>query len=336
MTPPACAALGTILGAFLTLSATPPASAECVGRNLFSDKSSAPVAEELERKASTMPFREGRFWKISRDGMTPSYLYGTLHVSDPRLATLPPVVAGRVAQAAIVAVETTDVSSLGVGRLDAKSRGDLQESIRAAPERRAEKLLDPQDYAALKRLAKERGVPNSGARTWKAATLAVMLDSPACAKEASFNQAYLDAQVARLARDRGIELIGLETLIEQFSALDGLSPEIERALLLSVLRQSPYAKDAVETQIARYLERDAAGVVALMRLGPVPGDLEARTPPEFLDRLLDARTKRMAERLLPLLVRGNAVVAVGIAHLPGRNGLLAALERSGYTAVPVD
>ncbi|MDB5592199.1 TraB/GumN family protein [Enterovirga sp.] len=332
MPPRPCTLLGAVLTFGLLVAAIRPAVADCVA----SGRAEAAGPADLERRAAALPFREGRLWKLSRGSERPSYLFGTLHVADRRLARLPELVAEHVSRASVLALETTDVSSLGVGRLDARSRAELQEVIRAAPDRRAEMLLDGPDFAALRRLAAERGVPEAGARTWNAATLALMLDRPGCAAEAPGGPTYLDAMVARLARSRGVEIIGIETLAEQFSIFDGLAAETERALLISVLRQAPYGADAVQSQVARYLDRDAGGIVVLMQDGPVRGEAEARTPREFLDRLLDQRTLRMAKRIQPLLDRGNAVVAVGIAHLPGTSGLVALLERAGYSVSSLD
>src|SRR3546814_9044049 len=45
---------------------------------------------------------------------------------------------------------------------------------------------------------------------------------------------------------------------------------------------------------------------------------------------LDDRNHRMVERLVPLLERGKAFVAVGAAHLPGEEGMLHLLEQQGY------
>jgi uncharacterized protein YbaP (TraB family) len=44
----------------------------------------------------------------------------------------------------------------------------------------------------------------------------------------------------------------------------------------------------------------------------------------------------MAARILPLLRDGGAFVAVGAAHLPGEEGVLARLESRGYTVSRVN
>ena len=48
-------------------------------------------------------------------------------------------------------------------------------------------------------------------------------------------------------------------------------------------------------------------------------------------RLLEDRNHRMVERMLPRFDEGGAFIAIGAAHLPGESGVLALLERRGYT-----
>ena len=50
----------------------------------------------------------------------------------------------------------------------------------------------------------------------------------------------------------------------------------------------------------------------------------------YRDRLLLDRNRRMFERMLPLVQRGNAFIAVGAGHLVGEDGLLRLLERRGF------
>ena len=44
----------------------------------------------------------------------------------------------------------------------------------------------------------------------------------------------------------------------------------------------------------------------------------------------------MRERALPLLAKGGAFIAVGVAHLPGEGGLLRLLEQDGFTVERID
>ena len=43
----------------------------------------------------------------------------------------------------------------------------------------------------------------------------------------------------------------------------------------------------------------------------------------------------MAKRSAPIIDRGDAFIAVGALHLPGRDGLVARLRQAGYTVTAV-
>lgn len=313
------------------------AFAQCKGDDLFAASlQDRPWGKELRDIAAAMPNREGRLWRVSRGTEPPSYIFGTLHLSDPRLTALAGMLTERIRKASVLVIETTEMSSLGIGRPNTRTREQFRESLQASRSRRPGTLLDPSDHEALLALARERGLPPSAARKWKASALALLLDQPRCAAEAAEKQPYLDALIAQMARSADVEIVGLETLPEQFGVFDGLPAETERSLLMSVLRQAPHGASSVESQIARFLARDAGGIVALMQVGPTPEAAESRTPPDFIERLLSTRTARMAERLQPILERGNAFVAIGIGHLPGDAGLVARLRKAGWTVSVLD
>ena len=52
--------------------------------------------------------------------------------------------------------------------------------------------------------------------------------------------------------------------------------------------------------------------------------------------LIDERNLRMRDRLLPILEKGDAFVAVGAMHLSGETGLVELLRQSGYTVTRAD
>jgi uncharacterized protein len=89
--------------------------------------------------------------------------------------------------------------------------------------------------------------------------------------------------------------------------------------------------------VARYAEVDIGGSLAWLRATePIPGVVQAQVPPAFLDRLITQRNKRMRDRALPLLKRDGAFIAVGAAHLPGKEGLLFLFEKEGYEVETIE
>ena len=55
----------------------------------------------------------------------------------------------------------------------------------------------------------------------------------------------------------------------------------------------------------------------------------------FTSQVVVNRNRRMLERMQPRLREGNAFIAVGALHLPGKDGLLTLLRNKGYRVSPV-
>jgi uncharacterized protein YbaP (TraB family) len=321
------------VAALVCACAAARAGDECRGRDLFPLlRTQDPAAfAAIEAEAGAMPFSQGTLFRLSREDAPPSYVFGTLHLSDPRVVAFRPAVV-----AALEGSKTLAVESVETGERLTQSIRRHPAALLAPSDQRAASLLDAPEFAELEAMVTKAGLTASFANALKPPILALLLDLPACARADAANPTA-DARIAEMARTRGLALIGLETMIEQTGILDGLSPETGRALLIATLRQASYAEDVVESTIARYAGQDTGVLLAWMRSPSlIPGVAAARTPPEFLDRLIGRRNQRFRQRLLPLLAKGGVFVAVGAAHLPGAQGLLRLLEESGYTVERVD
>jgi hypothetical protein len=97
-------------------------------------------------------------------------------------------------------------------------------------------------------------------------------------------------------------------------------------MLRELVEQLETQPDRFDRLVENYLDGD---------MTPVFEELEAEMEREpgaraFKEALLDQRNHQMVERMMPLLERGKAFVAVGAAHLPGDEGMLHLLEQRGY------
>jgi uncharacterized protein YbaP (TraB family) len=306
--------------------------ADCHGHDLFPAlKSEAPAAyAAIETAASAMPFRHGKLFRLSRAGSEPSYLFATLHLSDPRVTSFSPQLTATLTNSKIVVLETVETGDVLL-RAIKNNHAAWRRATLARDNQRADNLLGTTDFKQLEALVARSGLPRSAAREFKASTLALLLDLSACAVRSPGTKPYLDKLVANIARENKIETVGLESMIEQIEILNGLPRETERDLLIAVLRRADRSADFIETQIARYAEGDIGGLLAwLQSAEPVRGIAQAQIPLAFVDRLITLRNHRMRDRALSLVRRGGAFIAVGAVHLPGKEGLLSLFETEGY------
>ena len=327
-----------ILATMLCLGAPGAAQAACQGNDLFPVlKSEAPAAyAAIETAANAMPFGRGKLFRLSRAGSKPSYVFATLHVPDPRITNFSPGVRAALSGSKIVALESVETGDI-LRRAIEQNRAAWRRATVASEDQGADRLLSKTDFAQLKALVVRKGLPESVAREYKPSTLALMLDLPDCAVRRPGAPPYVDELVADIAHENKIETVGLESIIEQIEVLNGLPRDTERALLIAIIRQTDRAEDFIETSVARYVEEDIGGLLAWLRSAePIPGVAEAQIPLAFLDRLITLRNHRMHDRVLPLLSRGGAFLAVGADHLPGDEGLLTLFEKGGYHVEAVE
>jgi len=289
------------------------------------------VRSEIELSAAGLENGQGVFFKISRPGAEDSYLLGTLHLNDPQAANLPPPVLRVLDRARVLITEIADlptVQSDGRNRLQLLVRDD---------EHRARRLLDKAEVADLERLLSRKGLRRRAWERLRPGVLALLLGLPPCDLSRSRRGTYAEAVLTRRAKSRGISIVGLESLQEQIDAFSDLPVEAEGAMLKAVSRQARRAEDIARTAIARYVAGDTGRLVAWMRSRePLPGDPASRLPSPFLDQLLDFRSRRMRDRLREHLKSGGAFIAVGAAHLPGKDGLIKLLVEDGNWIVKAE
>ncbi len=291
----------------------------------------APTAyAAIEADGRAMPFGQGVLFRIGRSGLSPSFLFGTLHVVDPRLATLSVAQRASLRSSREVVLESLDFDT-------APARDHALDALSASGASRASRLLSPTAFRDLTALTLRRGFPQNLADNIKASALALMLDLPACAVRQRNGPPFIDALVVDEARSASVPTSGLETTAEQVSIADDLPLNVQTTLLSAVLAQSREAESVVETSVDLYRQKRIGELLAWTRSArPIVGMAASGIPPAFLDRILDARTRRMRDRLLPVLGKGAVFVAVGALHIPGRAGLAALLTEAGYTIETIE
>jgi uncharacterized protein len=323
-----------VLTALVALAPLLPAWAACAGKDLLARiKGTHPdYLATVEREAAALPFNRGKLFRLSKAGVSPSHVFGTAHVSDPRATAFTPAMLAALDAARVVVLELKDSEGLGNKQMfEGVDPATMLRFTLATAEQRPDRFLTPELLARLEKALPPYGLPAAAARSFRPSMLALTLAVPACASKDVAAGKVVDALIAQRARQAGKQIVGLETIVEQLASVSGFPAATERELLTGMVKMLDDAEDAFEALVARYAAGDIGVVLAWARqLYPVPG-VDARMPPEFYTELIDRRNVRMAKRALPLLSDGNAFIAVGAAHLPGEGGLLKLFEKAGYT-----
>jgi uncharacterized protein YbaP (TraB family) len=320
------------------LGAAVPAHAACNGVDILPElrRQDGATADAIERQASAIPFASGKFFRIEKEGLKPSYLLGTLHVADPRVTAISPAIRKALESARVAAFELKEMGAAKEDEAIAALGPKLVEYLEAGSDERSDSFLPPQDLERLEKAVQAAGMPAEAARDLKPSFLAITLAEPTCLL-ADAAKPVLDAQLAGMARKKRIRVVGLETVEEQLAASTAFSAQDQQLIMKGLLRVLDRREDIHETAIRRYVAGEIGLLVAWSRHpGALPGTTTASPPPSFEAKLVDERNGRMRDRALPLLAKGGAFVAVGAAHLPGETGLARLIEQAGYRVTRIE
>ncbi len=283
---------------------------------------------------------QGLLWKLERDGVPASYVFGTMHSPDPRVVALPKAVARALVEAETLVLELRTTGADGTAAAQALFQSMLLGDGRKLPD-----LLGDEAFAAVAEALAAIGLPApilEGIRPWWAYLLLMAPRPPEGGDgEGEGGPVQVLDQVLELeALDQGMTISVLETVQNQIAVFSGMAEADMVKLVRQIVADAEkggvdaYVGAYFEAVTERYLAGDLAGILALSR-EQLPGN-DAGLNARLMTRLIDDRNRRFAARLGATLPAGGAFVAVGALHLPGQAGLIALLEAEGYRVTLVE
>ena len=307
----------------------------CTGKNVLPDlKQNNPEAfAAIEKKARATLNGSSVFWKIEKPGVQPSYLLGTMHMSDARVVEL-----SKRAEAAFVAANTLAVEIAEIADQSAMAARmmSLRQYTMLTDGSTLEQKLAPETISKLKARLKGRDVPWFLVKRMQPWVVTAMVALPACelARKKN-NQIILDKRLAERAKADKKNLVGLETIEEQIKIIASLPSGFHLSALKETAELGDLIDDMIETMIVLYERGDTGSIWPLMEhISPQSSTGEGYVA--FQELMVDRRNQTMLVRALPLIEQGNTFIAVGALHLPGVKGLVNLLQQAGYLVTPVE
>jgi hypothetical protein len=313
------------------LFASSQASAQeitCAGKNLMESLSAEKLAK-INTEASAILNGSARLWKIEKSGAKPSYLYGTMHVTDDRVTTLPEAAKAAYDNADIVVLEITELLDQAKAGTALLGRPDL---LMFTDKTTITSLIDPKDLPKVEKGMKDRGLPLVAMNKMKPWMISSALAIPACENQRIKNGAMLlDLKLGKDAQNAGRPVGALETIIEQFEAMASVPMDLHIKGLVEAASMGDVMIDVRETMIALYAKGEIAKIMPMIKSISPNGDETAEADASFEEVMIDTRNATMAKRAVLYLDKGNAFIAVGALHLPGEKGLVKMLRDAGYS-----
>lgn len=265
-----------------------------------------------DNNAST---QRGLLWEISKPGMVPGYLFGTIHSEDPEVLQLSGAVQQALDDASRVVLEVL---------MDRDTMIYTSTAMLMTDGRLLSAILGEDLFVSALAAMQARGIPEVVVERMKPWAVAITLAMPP-----AVTGQVLDLTLYQFAVENSKPVYGLETIREQLDVFEGMSLDDQVALVRDAVEQFPGINALHADLLAAYKRRDLAALEALNESSMKTGD--QRLARDFQQRLILDRNRRMAERMQEHLQAGGAFIAVGALHLPGDEGLVELLERRGYS-----
>jgi uncharacterized protein YbaP (TraB family) len=273
------------------------------------------------RAAPDERFARGLLWRMSKRGVAPSHVFGTIHVADPRLAELPAAVRRAFGAAKSLMLEFMP---------DAYSKERFLEAALFLDHQTLEQKIGTEDFQRAVEHLQPIGLSREFVNRLKPWGVLLNLRS-AAGKDGS----PLDVQLFELARSRRIPLLQIEEVEEQIFTFDEFPMESQVALLKHSLTHRDELVVLAERTLDAYLTRDLAAISELRERFMARHPEIAVQQAAMTKRVVHDRSVVMAFRMQRELRRGAAFVALGALHLYGDKGVLALLEEDGYRSTRV-
>ena len=267
----------------------------------------------------TRPF----LWIIERGGQPPSFLYGTIHLPDPRVLQIPEIVDE--------AFRGSDVFVSEIPLTEETNKAIAAESIRSGSETLA-MILPPDVRERADKYLQRQGFTLAEFSPLEIYTFAIQLPLLEYVRHPS---PPMDALLHSRAVTAGKTTKSLETPAEQLAVFEALTREEQIELLtitLDDLGDSPAGTPSpkIEDLVQAYLSGDPArldeDLFGPMRTG---SELQKR----LLHSLLDDRNVRLATRMDAGLredTKRSVFYAIGAGHMIGSEGIVGRLQKNGW------
>jgi uncharacterized protein YbaP (TraB family) len=261
---------------------------------------------------SIAKFSDALLWKISKAGNSSSYIFGTIHVSDPRITNLPEAV-----KSALNNSDTFVMEALPYPEDVLK----LSQMMFYADGTTLSEYLDDELFLRTAKVLSAFQLPVEAVAIMKPWAAFLMMNYPVD------NTMPLDLKLLEIAMSRGAKTAGLETLSEQGAVFSEMALDDQLRLLLDTVCNYNLVTQGIEEMKQFYLEKDLNGLLAASAQHPYADEPLYK---ELNKRLLTDRNKLMIDRMQPFLQKGDAFIAVGALHLPGDDGIIENLNQQGY------
>lgn len=261
-------------------------------------------------------FSRGLFWQVKSAGGQVSWLAGSIHVGN-----------AQVESRIVLAEKLLQRAQRLVLELDSQEMHKAAQLMQRSQEAPFSAGMAPEMAVRTRSALLARGMAAEQIDHTPSWLAILILASPPKAEPG------MDARLLRAATSARKPVAGLESAREQLDIFRGMPADVQSAILSMLVSQPDQLNSGWARLYQLYASENLEGLVDVEFETTVPETLSVAQQAAVLDRLVNQRNLRMAERMETYLKQGRALIAIGALHLPG---VLRELEAMGYTVTRME
>lgn len=269
----------------------------------------------------TNPF----LWKVQKAEQT-FYLFGTMHLGDPKLKTLPKALTAVIDKSDEVRTEIPMDASLQMKSVSLMMRNDNKSLQEIIP-----KTLYIRTENYIKQINSQLTLtPFDKMKVWALSTVTAMLENQL---KYPMLQA-IDSVIYSYAQSKHKGVGGIETIEEQVAAMDTFSLNEQIMGLESTLDYLEQNNDFMEEMKSLYIRGDEKMMMSFIEGTMFTIEKYKKFEEKFMQVLLYDRNRVMVQRIELLLKEQptkSFVFAFGVMHFLGKQSIVEHFERQGYS-----
>ena len=274
-------------------------------------------------------YKEGLFWKIEKDGEYVGHIFGTLHMNDARIAKLHSKVNQVLDDSKSFAMEAFPSDHYW----NPYQGGQLIKHDMVLP--KGESL---ENYVGTETFKKIQGVlvDTLGMKPELVKTLRPWAAMRSFAIRAESTEVILDYALLERAAEQRKELFQVESIEEFIVTLQEMPIEAQVALLKFTVASYDDMRSIINDMLDAYLEEDLKAMYEISTRF-IPDEPENEQWRQiYLKHVVEIRNIVMEHYMRKPMRLRDTFIAVGALHLYGEKGVLALMEKDGYTVTRVD
>jgi hypothetical protein len=259
-------------------------------------------------------------WKISGKGLLhPSYLFGTMHILCADDATLSDSLKKVIRDCKEIYFEL-DMDNL-------QEMMGAMKYLRMNDGKKLSELLSKEEYERVESYFKSNKFPLPFAmmNRFKPYFISSLIGEQmmSCPQKNG-----MEELIMRESKQYEKEIKGLETTEFQASIFDSIPYEKQAKDLVSYIDSIDNYKQVTQEMVDVYRQQNLERMDSLMHKSDPGMD-------EYMDLLLYSRNRHWVAQMPEIMKQHTVLFAVGAGHLPGGQGVINLLRKSGYTVTPM-